>query len=122
MQPSLHLSDTLAETAAVMPLSLAVLGNLELVESIISYFNFFDFAGKLALSCSVTWHTLNLPLHNHAHSISQYMKYLAHGNRWEEEVILRGMDMQRAYFWNTDDSGCWHEIASDTPSFDDTTE
>ena len=33
-----------------------------------------------------------------------------------------GMDMQRAYFWNTDDSGCWHEIASDTPSFDDTTE
>ena len=105
-----------------MPLSLAVLTTLELVERIISYLNVFDFAGPLAVPCSVTWHTLDLPLHNHAHSISQYREYLSHGNRWEEEVLLMGMDMQRAYYWNTDDSGCWHEIARDSPSPDDTTE
>ena len=101
---------------AAMPPTLTVLGTMELVEHIISYLNFFDFAGQLAMSSSVTWSTLRIPLQDHAHSITQFRVYIANEGRWEVEAYIMGMDINRAYYWNTDVAGVWHEIDRAPPS------
>ena len=39
-----------------------------------------------------------------------------------QEVILKGMGIQRPYYWNTDCSEVWYEFAKDVPSPNDITE
>ena len=90
-----------------MPPALSVLGSLELVEQIISYLNFFEYAGPLAASCWTTWHILRIPLLDHAHSVNQFREHMTNIMYWEAQMYLVDRDLDRKFLENfsaSDDS------------------
>ena len=87
-----------------MPPALSVLGSLELVEQIISYLNFFEYAGPLAASGWTTWHILRVPLLDHAHSLSQFREHMTNIMYWEAQMYLGCRDLDRKFLGNFSDS------------------